>query len=224
MNRHRHNARAIALKSEIPAVAPTESVRQRQLNSATRALPLIEPDGVLTLHCNLMMPTGVTFSWRATVLLGLLLATLIARASEGRHGIHEAIVDGDYFGAGEAASPVRPVEGDAFIVSPNVNLTQPVEGDALIAGGGVSISAPVGGDLYGMGGSVLLESAVAHNARLTGGRVEIGTLGQVAGKTTLVGGRVAVLGKAGHQLTVFAEHVTLDGDVDGNVTIAARTL
>ena len=152
------------------------------------------------------------------------MASLLAQASEGRPGIHEAVIDGDYFGMGETASPGRPVEGDAFIVSPHLNLTQPVKGDALIAGGSASVSAPLGGDLYGAGGSVLLESTVARNARIAGGRVEIATLGQVAGKTTLAGGRVTVLGKAGHQLTVFAEHVTLDGQVDGNVTIAARTL
>jgi hypothetical protein len=164
------------------------------------------------------------FWWRAGTWLWLVFATLMAQAADGRPGIHEAIVAGDYYGAGEQASPAGPVEGDAFIVSPYLNLTQPVKGDALLAGGGVLISAPVAGNLYGMGGSVLLESPIRGNARLTGGRVEIGALGTVSGKTTLVGGRVSVLGKAGQQLTVFAEHVTLDGEVDGNVTIAARTL
>jgi len=162
--------------------------------------------------------------WRAAAFLGLLLATLTVRASDGRPGIHEAIIDGDYFGAGEAASPLRPVEGDAFIVSPYVNLTQPIAGDVLVAGTGVTISGSVAGDLYATGGSVLLASTVARNVRIAGGRVEIGTRGEVSGKTTLAGGRVTVLGKAGHQLSVFAEHVTLDGEVDGNVTIAARTL
>src|SRR4051812_14708190 len=163
-------------------------------------------------------------SWRAAAFVSLLLATLMARASDGRPGVHEAIINGDYFGAGEAASPVRPVDGDAFIVAPYVNLTQPVAGDVLVAGSGVTVGAPVAGDLYAMGSSVLLESTVARNVRIAGGRVEIGTRGQVSGKTTLTGGRVTVLGKAGHQLTVFAERVTLDGEVDGNVTIAARTL
>src|SRR6478735_10005569 len=85
--------------------------------------------------------------WRAAAFLGLLLATLTVRASDGRPGIHEAIIDGDYFGAGEAASPLRPVEGDAFIVSPYVNLTQPIAGDVLVAGTGVTVSGSVAGDL-----------------------------------------------------------------------------
>jgi cytoskeletal protein CcmA (bactofilin family) len=163
-------------------------------------------------------------SWRGATFLGLVLATLMARASDGRPGTHEAIIDGDYFGAGEAASPAQPVEGDAFIVSPYLNLIQPVKGDVLVAGNGVTISGPVGGDVYGMGGRVLLETTVARNVRIAAGRVEIGMRGEVSGKTTLTGGRVTVLGKAGHQLSVFAEHVTLDGEIDGNVTIAARTL
>ena len=103
-------------------------------------------------------------------------------------------------------------------------MNKPVNGDALLAGGGVFISERVGGDLYAAGGSVSIDAPVAGNARLAGGRVEIMQRGQVSGKTTLVGGRVSVLGKAGRQLTVFGEHVILDGDVGGNVTIASRTL
>jgi hypothetical protein len=99
--------------------------------------------------------------WRPAAFLWLLLATLTVRASDGRPGIHEATIDGDYFGAGEAASPVRPVEGDAFIVSPYVNLTQPIAGDVLVAGTGVTISGPVAGDLYAMGG----QCAVGINGR-----------------------------------------------------------
>ena len=105
-----------------------------------------------------------------------------------------------------------------------MELNKPVNGDAVLAGGSVSLSERVGGDLYATGGSVLIDAPIAGNARLAGGHVEITRRGQVLGKTTLVGGRVTVLGKAGHQLAVFGEHVTLDGEVAGNVTIASRAL
>ncbi len=145
-------------------------------------------------------------------------------AQEQRLVAHETVVAGDYFGVGANASPGSTVEGDAFIAGGQVELNKPVNGDAVLAGGSVSLSERVGGDLYATGGSVLIDAPIAGNARLAGGHVEITRRGLVLGKTTLVGGRVTVLGKAGRQLAVFGEHVTLDGEVAGNVTIASRTL
>src|SRR5258706_3865097 len=159
-----------------------------------------------------------------TLVLLFLCPAIGHAADEKRAGAHETVIAGDYFGAGTNASLGTPVEGDAFVAGAQVELNKPVNGDALLAGGGVSISDRVGGDLYATGGSVTIDAPVAGNARLAGGRVEITNRGQVSGKTTLVGGRVTVLGKAGRQLVVFGEHVTLDGEVAGNVPIPSRTL
>ncbi len=157
-------------------------------------------------------------------LILLLLLPAIAPAAQPRADAHETVIAGDYFGAGANASPASTVDGDAFVAGGQVDLNQTVTGDALLAGGGVSISERIGGDLYATGGGVSIDAPVAGNARIAAGQVEITKRGQVFGKTTLVGGRVTVLGKAGRQLTVFGEHVTLDGEVAGNVTIASRTL
>jgi cytoskeletal protein CcmA (bactofilin family) len=159
-----------------------------------------------------------------TLFLFLLLPALCHAAEEQRAGAHETVIAGDYFGAGTNATLGTAVDGDAFMTGAQVDLNKPVTGDALLAGAGVTISERVGGDLYATGGSVKIDALVAGNARLAGGHVEITKVGQVSGKTTLVGGRVTVLGKAGRQLVVFAEHVLLDGEVAGNVTIASRTL
>ena len=161
---------------------------------------------------------------RFVTLFLFLLPLATGQAAVGLPDAHETIIAGDYFGAGKNASPGSAVDGDAFIAGAQVVLNKPVTGDALLAGGGVSVADRIGGNLYAGGGTVSIDAPVAGNARLAGGRVEIMQRGQVSGKTTLVGGRVSVLGKAGRQLTVFGEHVILDGDVGGNVTIASRTL
>jgi hypothetical protein len=160
----------------------------------------------------------------AVAMLSLLFPVVIGHSAEQRPGIRETIIAGDYFGAGVNASPGETVDGDAFIAAGDLSLNQPVNGDAVLAGGRVSIAARVGGDLYAAGGTVMLNAPTAGNARLAGGHVELGKRGQVSGKTTLAGGRVSVFGNAGRQLAVFGEHVTLDGEVNGDVTIASRTL
>ena len=159
-----------------------------------------------------------------TLFLVLLFPVTGHAAQEQRLVAREAVIAGDYFGAGANASPGSTVQGDAFIAGGQVDLNKPVNGDAVLAGGGVYLSERVGGNLYATGGSVLIDAPIAGNARLAGGHVEITRRGQVLGKTTLVGGRVTVLGKAGRQLAVFAEYVTLDGEVAGNATIASRAL
>jgi len=164
------------------------------------------------------------FAVPSTLIVLLALPLSIGHAEKVSPGAHETVIAGDYFGAGANASPGSEVEGDAFIAGAQVDLNKAVNGDALLAGGGVTISDRVGGNLYASGGHVMIDAPVAGNARLTGGHVEIARRGQVSGKTTLVGGRVTVLGKAGRQLVVFGEHVTLDGEVAGDVTIASRTL
>lgn len=156
--------------------------------------------------------------------LWLLPLTFSDAAEERRPGVHETVIAGDYFGTGSNASPGTTVEGDAFIAGGQVDLNKPVNGDALVAGGGVSVSERVGGDFYATGASIMIDGPIAGNARIAGGRVELTKRGQVTGKSTLVGGRVTVLGKAGRQLVVFGEQVMLDGEVAGNVTIASRAL
>jgi hypothetical protein len=158
----------------------------------------------------------------ALALVLLLLIPVLACAAVERPGTHETIIAGDYFGAN--ASPASMVEGDAFIAGVHVDLKQPVNGDALLIGRSVSVSDRIGGDVYASGGSIFLDASVVGNARLAGGNVEITRRGQISGKTTLVGARVTMLGKAGRQLAVFGEDVVLDGEVAGNVTIASRTL
>lgn len=154
----------------------------------------------------------------------LLSSFAFAQAPAPTPNARETTIAGDYFGAGSNLTPGMAVEGDAFIAGGQVSLQTPVAGDAVLSGGTVAISAPVGDDLYASGGSVLLESAVNGNARLAGADVEIAKSANVAGKVTIAGRTVRVLGKVGHQLAVFGDKVTIDGHVAGNVTVASRTL
>ncbi|MEO8003951.1 MAG: hypothetical protein ABI771_03525 [Betaproteobacteria bacterium] len=161
---------------------------------------------------------------RIVATLLLVLAPAANHAADEREGAHETVIAGDYFGTGATASPANAVDGDAFLAGARVVIGKPVSGSALAAGGNVLISDRVGGDLVATGGSATIDALIAGNARIAAGDVEITKRAQVAGKTTLVGGHVRVLGKVGRQLVVFGERVTLDGEVAGNVTVAARML
>jgi hypothetical protein len=159
----------------------------------------------------------------ALLLVPLLPAPCYAVPDEHADG-QAAIIAGDYFAAGAHVSLVSPVDGDAFIAAARMDLNRSIKGDALLAGGRISVSDRVGGSVYATGANVTIDAPVAGNARLAGSHVEISKFGRVFGKTTLVGARILMLGTSGGQLVMFGEQVTLDGEVEGNVTIAARTL
>jgi hypothetical protein len=161
---------------------------------------------------------------RVVVTLLLALVPAAIHAADERDGAHETVIAGDYFGTGATASPPNAVEGDAFVAGARVVIGKPVNGSTFAAGGNVLISDRVAGDVVATGGSAAIDTFVGGNARIAAGDVEITKRAQVGGKTTLVGGHVRVLGKVGRQLVVFGERVTLDGDIAGNVTIAARML
>lgn len=165
--------------------------------------------------------TSVLISFLLLLLPSISPAAEPARAAPNAH---ETVIAGDYFGAGANLTPGEAVQGDAFVTGGQVALQTPVGGDAVVSGASVTISAPVGDDLYASGGSVLLESAVAGNARLAGGDVEIAKAAHVAGKASLAGRSVRVVGSVDNQLVAFGDTVRIDGHLAGNANVVARRL
>lgn len=157
-------------------------------------------------------------------LAGLLLCALSVAAAAASENAAQAVIAGDYFGAGASAQPREPIEGDAFIAGREVSLRVPVDGDAVLSGARVSVQARVGADLYAAGGRVGVDAPVLHNARLAGRRIELGPRAEIAGRATLAGNDVLVEGAVHGQVTVFAETVTLDGRFGSGVVVAARSL
>ncbi len=159
-----------------------------------------------------------------TLLLVLFFLAGLARAERESGDAAQAVIAGDYFGAGASARPTEPVQGDAFVAGAEVLLLVPVEGDAVLSGRRVNVSARVGADLYAAGGSLSVDAPILHNARLAGGRVHLTRRSEIAGRATVAGNRVLAEGAVAGQLTVFAESVTIDGRFGSGIAVAARSL
>jgi len=59
----------------------------------------------------------------------------------------EAVIAGDYFGAGESSRPDGSIEGDAFVAGGEVMVSAPVMGDAVLTGGSIHVGDRIGSDL-----------------------------------------------------------------------------
>lgn len=136
----------------------------------------------------------------------------------------QAVIAGDYFGAGASPGPARSIRGDAFVAGGEVMLSVPVEGDAVLSGGSVHAGDRIGSDLYAGGGTIVVDAAVGHNARLAGGRIHVTRHADIAGNMTLAGSKLLVEGRTGGSLAAFGESVTINGEVNGGAAVVARSL
>ena len=160
------------------------------------------------------------------------LSAVSGHAQEQEHGDRdrdsdkraEALIAGDYFGAGASAGPATPVQGDAFVTGGEVTLNSPVEGDAVLSGGSIHVGERIGSDLYAAGGDVLVDAGVGHNARLAGGRIQVTRHADIAGRMTIAGSSIRMDGRVGGALTVYGDSVVIDGEVNGGVAVVAREL
>jgi hypothetical protein len=163
-----------------------------------------------------------TFARHAWPVVACLLLQTSAGAVEEQW--HEAVVAGDYFGAGRAPQPAQTIEGDAFIAGAEIDLRVPVDGDAALSGGKIRISGRIGEDLYAAGGEVMLDAPVLRNARLAGKDIQLSARSDIAGRSTVAGRNVTVEGGVAGQLMVFGESVVLNGRFGSGVLVFAREL
>jgi cytoskeletal protein CcmA (bactofilin family) len=131
---------------------------------------------------------------------------------------------GDLYAAGGNVEIGEPVPGDAFIAGGRVRVDSAVSGDAFLSGGHVVTRGRIGETLFAAAGTLSVEGEIARNLRAAGGDVIIGREASIGGKVMLAGGHVDISGKVGRYLTVAAESVRVDGTINGDADISARSI
>lgn len=163
----------------------------------------------------------------AAILAGCLLAmSALAQAPAASSPREGGAVqsDGNVYAAGGQVRPGGHVGGDYIAAGGRVVLDQPVDGDATLAGGSVEVRAPVGDDLRVAGGDVTVAAPVAGELIATGGTVTLGSAASVGKSARIHAGNVRIEGRIDGGLKGSAEKVVIDGEVKGDVDLAAGHL
>jgi hypothetical protein len=108
--------------------------------------------------------------------------------------------------AGGTININAPIQGNVIAVGGTINVNAPVEGDVNAAGGTININGDIGGKLVAAGGTINVNNGIATNAVLAGGSV---TTGQDAA--------------IGRDAMIFGGQVSNAGNIEGNLTVRART-
>ncbi|HWQ94260.1 MAG TPA: polymer-forming cytoskeletal protein [Gammaproteobacteria bacterium] len=161
--------------------------------------------------------------WQLAILMLFLSHTVLA--GDWHEGdAAQATLGGDYYAAGRNIELTADVEGDVFAAGCPVLIESHVKGDGALAGCQITLRGKIDHDLYAAGGSVRLEGEIAGNARMAGGQIILSRQSRIAGRTTLAGNRVEISGNTGPYLKVFAGTLRLNGEVQGDVDLTARSI
>ncbi len=130
----------------------------------------------------------------------------------------------DLFATGGEVRLDDEIYGDAIAAGGSVTIEATVRGDALVAGGDVTLRGTTDEDVYATGGEVQVAGHIAGSVRIAGGEIDLDRDAVIDGAVSLAGRRVTVASRIGQYLQIAAGSVRVDGQVDGDVEVAAGEL
>lgn len=131
---------------------------------------------------------------------------------------------GNTYISGSDVRVATPVMADLFAAGGRVSIEHEVGADAAIAGGSVDVRAPVKQDLRVAAGTVNIDANIGGELVAAGGAVRLENKATVAGAAWLAGGEVVVAGKVGKGAKIYANRITLSGEIDGNTRLYAQEI
>jgi cytoskeletal protein CcmA (bactofilin family) len=127
----------------------------------------------------------------------------------------------DLYAAGGTITVGGSVEGDLVAAGGDITVTGRIAQDVIVAGGAINISGGAGDDLRAAGGKIQIAGKVGDDAILAGGLVYFVAGSSVMGDVIASGGRVIIDADVAGRVKIMARDVTINGQVSGDVDIAA---
>lgn len=158
---------------------------------------------------------------RICVLYFCLIPTLGAPASPVKLATSDA---GNTYISGSDIRIDTPVLADLLAAGGRINMQGEVGADAALAGGAIDVRAPIRQDLRIAGGSLNIEESIGGELVAAGGMVRLNKTAAVAGSAWVAGSNVVLAGKVGKGAKIYANKLTLSGQIDGDTQLYAREI
>ena len=111
------------------------------------------------------------------------------------------------------------INGDGIIFGGDIIILGSVAQDLTAVGGAIRILGSVGDDVRAAGGDITVSSRIGGDFVALGGFVRILSESIIVNEAVIVGGTTIMNGAIGSNLTIYGEEVTLNGPVNGDVTL-----
>jgi hypothetical protein len=125
---------------------------------------------------------------------------------------------------GTEVRPTGPIHGDLVAAAGRISAEYPIDGDAVLAAGSIDVRGRIGEDLRVAGGFVTLTGPVQGEALIVAGSIAFGPDSDVGGRAWLAGGDVAVAGRFGRDVKVYARNILVLGHVAGDIHLYGTTI
>lgn len=131
--------------------------------------------------------------------------------------------DDTFFAGGVVTEPIETL-GDTFVSARKSDVRGRAAGDLHVTGYDVTVAADTREDLYAFGGTVVIGATVGEDLTAGGFSVRLGTGSETTGNARLFGNTVTVNGPVEGALTVAARDVVLNARLGSDARIVAQTI
>lgn len=164
--------------------------------------------------------------------LGMVVSTAFAQVSTAHDGAVEPVRNGsvmksasqNVYSAGSHVRPKVVIDGDFVAAGGRVIIDQPVKKDLILAGCSIDIRAAVGDDVRVAGCDISAENSIAGELVAAGGSITLTNTARVASTASLFGGTVIIDGRVDGPLTVGAQKLVVNGEVNNDARLRAEEI
>jgi cytoskeletal protein CcmA (bactofilin family) len=160
-------------------------------------------------------------SWLARLAALALCAAVTAMAHAQGQPSASFETERHVYTAGGQVRPARPVPGDYVAAGGRIVIDQRIGGDAMLVGGSIDVRAPIGDDLRAAGGDVNVDGTVGGELFAAGANITLARSAVIARSARIHGANISVEGRIEGGLKGSADKVTINGEVRGDVDVAA---
>jgi cytoskeletal protein CcmA (bactofilin family) len=161
-------------------------------------------------------------SWLAQLAALALCAAVTAMAYAQGQPSASFETERHVYTAGGQVRPARPVPGDYVAAGGRIVIDQRIGGDAMLVGGSIDVRAPIGDDLRAAGGDVNVDGTVGGELFAAGANITLARGAVIARSARIHGANISVEGRIEGGLKGSADKVTINGEVRGDVDVAAE--
>jgi len=134
------------------------------------------------------------------------------------------VVNGNFYGAGNAVSISGEINGDAHIAGGNVTVPGKITEDLFVLGGTVAVTGLVEDDVRIIAGEVTISGTTTGNMTIAAGRVKILSSATIGGDVMIYAGEVVIEGSIGGSVYGNIAELRIDGPVAKNIEVTTESL
>jgi len=170
-----------------------------------------------------MAADGIYKKALALVLLFSSATTLQAQQTGELITIDQHATEDQYI-AGRSVHVLSTIDGDLVVAAQHIDVKENISGDLIAAGERLTVRGTVGDDIRAAARILSIYGQVVDDTILAGETVTIAADTTIGGRLWVAGRNVEVDGKVSSEMRAIAQHISIGGIIQGDVSLIAANI